>query len=80
VREGPLLLSSVRDLTAVHAGKGLAGTATPFLSWSERKGISGAAKCFCVKTGVIGLEWKYKLTACFARYVEIVSEVAGDDY
>jgi hypothetical protein len=46
------------------------------LSWSDPKGISAAAKCFCVKTGVIGLEWNYKLTACFARYVRIVSEVA----
>ena len=26
------------------------------LSWSDGKGISGAAKCFCVKTGVIGFE------------------------
>jgi hypothetical protein len=45
-----------------------------------RKGISGAAKCFCVKTGVIDFEWSYKLIACFVQYVDIVTDVIGEDY
>jgi hypothetical protein len=56
------------------------GNRRRILSWSDHKGISTAAKCFCVKTGVIGLEWNYKLIACFARYVEIVSDVRCEDY
>jgi hypothetical protein len=50
------------------------------LSWSDRKGISHAAKCFCVKTGVTGFEWNYKLIVCFARYFEIDSDVTCEDY
>jgi hypothetical protein len=41
--------------------------------------MSSAAKCFCLKH-VIGLQWNYKLIVCFARYVELVSEVTCEDY
>jgi hypothetical protein len=50
------------------------------LSWSERKGLSGAAKVLCVRTGIIGLDWNYKLIACFTGYVEIASDVTGEGY